>query len=259
MFNVTLINLAADARSAVVDAPRTEFRGIRDDRMRELLGNFCEIDAVENATADPELRVQTQAQSFLIHTAGKKLILHDVLNRDAASQLLTVDELMAELDGSASAARILSYTAQPWATRAAEEPIAPPVVRRNVPRLISLAAMAALLIASVVYVRQSFAGDGDSRAGFVRAANQEALRASLAGVYLTGTQPGDHGISYFATGELRLFQFRGADAPGLIYAKAELGQIGSLVCLATDQPGGVITVLSDDSLGFCGETYKRVR
>jgi hypothetical protein len=75
---------------------------------------------------------------------------------------------------------------------------------------------------------------------------------------MTGTQPGQHGIVLTTTGELRLFELRAVDAPRVVRATGELGRVGPTLCLATDQPGGLITVPDRDTLVYCGETYKRI-
>jgi hypothetical protein len=75
---------------------------------------------------------------------------------------------------------------------------------------------------------------------------------------MTGTQPGQHGIVLTTTGELRLFELRAVDAPRLVRATGELGHVGRTLCLATDQPGGLITITDRDTWVYCGETYKRI-
>ncbi|HUR58567.1 MAG TPA: hypothetical protein VM029_12710 [Opitutaceae bacterium] len=256
MYDLTMIHLTADARSASIDAGRNERRGVTKAEMRALLENFCALDALENASADPEMRIQSNGQSYLVRTELKKLIFFDMLNRDAGSHALGVDQVMAELDGTAAAARAMSLTAAPFSL-AAEPVIAPPAPRPRGPRLLALAGTAAGLLAAIIYLR--WPGEGqNTRAGFVAERDAEPMKAALAGVYLTGTQPGQHGIVYFASGELRLFQLRAVEAPGLVHARAELGRVGSLLCLATDQPGGLISIPSHDTLVYCGETYRRV-
>lgn len=258
MYDVTLINLTADARSAAVDANRVDFRALPAERLRELLQNFAALDAIENASADPEVRVQTHGRSFLVHSARGKLILQDVLNRDVATQSMTAEEAMSEIDGSAAVARAMrAQTAVPWVVPA-EEIVTSPAPRQRA-RRIALVAVATLLLAALVALRLD-RGEGRAFPGFTPLAENEAaaIRATLAGVYLTGTEPGDHGISIFDTGEVRLFQFRAGDTPGLVYADAKLGRRGEAVCIATDQPGGLITVPNQTSLVYCGETYNRV-
>src|SRR5688572_1099532 len=105
MYNVTLIHLAPGAGSAALEWDRREHRDVPAEEMRRLLESFCEVDPLENATADPEIRVQVRAESYLIRTGQRKLILYDALHRDIPGQHLTVDEVMAELDGTAIAHR----------------------------------------------------------------------------------------------------------------------------------------------------------
>jgi hypothetical protein len=264
MYNVTLVNLAADARSAAVDLERIERPDASDEDVRRWLRDFCEIDPVGNATADPEIRVQVRRESYLIHTSQKKLILYDAVNRDAPGQMLNVEQVMAELDGTAIAARTAALWVEPPTgpdAGAVLEPVTSPAsARPSMPRVLVLAAVVCALVGAHVYLRLSSRAD-DTPVGFRRMAAAEAggLRASLVGVYLTGTQPGQHGIVVAATGEVRLFELRAVDAPRLVHATGELGRVGPTLCLATDQPGGLITLPDRNTLVYCGETYKRIQ
>ena len=76
---------------------------------------------------------------------------------------------------------------------------------------------------------------------------------------MTGTEPGQHGIVVLGSGKLELFQVNARGGPGTVYATYLLGRKDGELCLATDQPGGLITVTNRESLEFCGETYKRIR
>jgi hypothetical protein len=263
MYNVTLINLAADARSTAVDLERIERPGVADEELRRLLQNFCEIDAVENAAADPEIRVQVRQESYLIRAGQEKLVLYDVLNRELPGHSLTVAEVMAELDGTAIAARttpiLVPVQAGPGAGAALEPAVSPPAARPSPLRLIALAAVACALLGGHILLRL-LSGAEETPVAFRRmdAAEAAGLQATLAGVYMTGTQPGQHGIVLTTTGELRLFELRAVDAPRLVHATGELGRVGPTLCLATDQPGGLITMPDRDTWVYCGETYKRI-
>jgi hypothetical protein len=81
----------------------------------------------------------------------------------------------------------------------------------------------------------------------------------LAGVYLTGSGPGEHGIVVSDSGELRLFEFAANGPPRMVHATAKPGRSDARLALATDQPGGLIIVTSDDALLYCGQTYTRLR
>ncbi|MDO8541641.1 MAG: hypothetical protein Q7S40_14485 [Opitutaceae bacterium] len=264
MYHITLINLAPNAGSADAEAPRIDRRGVHADEMRNLLEKFCAIDPVENANVEPEIRVQVRRESYLLRVGQKKLILYDVLNREAPGHILSVDEVMAELDGSASAARSMP----PWrdlsAGLAASEPAEPGLAHHqapiNVPRRIGLAALAGALLIAVGYVRLSSPAVALAGAYVpLAAADAHATGRTLAGVYLTGTEAGQHGIVVSATRELRLFEMRGLEPPRVVNGSFEPVRLGPSLALATDQPGGLILVRDPDTLLYCGETYARVR
>ena len=101
MYHVTLVNLSADARTAAVSLSPVERRGVGPDEMRALLANFCAVDPVENAAADPEMRIRTRHESYLVRLGNRTLVFYDIQRRDLPAQLLGVDAVMAELDGSA--------------------------------------------------------------------------------------------------------------------------------------------------------------
>jgi hypothetical protein len=84
------------------------------------------------------------------------------------------------------------------------------------------------------------------------------LHAALTGVYLTGSEPGQHGIVIMGPGEMKLFELAAVEAPRVVYAGYRPGRIGARLSLATDQPGGVIEVATDGRLVYCGETYQRI-
>jgi hypothetical protein len=97
--------------------------------------------------------------------------------------------------------------------------------------------------------------------GFVPVAESELepIQNSLVGVYLSGSEPGQHGIVITGPGEMKLIELAAVDAPRVIYASYRPGRVEGKLFLATDQPGGVITVAADgNSLGYCGETYQRI-
>lgn len=261
MYHVTLVNLTADAQSAAIAQERIERTDVSDEDLRRLLQNFCGIDAVENATADPEIRVQVRQESYLIRTGQGKLVCYDVLHRELPGRSLTLAEVMAELDGTAAAAlaKLLVAPAETGPGAALEPSVSPPAARSNPRRLIALAAVACALGAGHVWLRLPSGAD-ETPVAFesMDAADAAGLRAKLAGVYMTGTQPGQHGIVLTATGELRLFELRAVEAPRVVDATAQLGRVGSTPYLASDQPGGLIQIPDSDTMVYCAETYKRI-
>lgn len=262
MYKVILINLAPDARS-FVPLGHVERRGVTTEDLAALLRNFCAVDPVENTAADAEIRVQVRHESYLIRTEQGKLILYDAHHRDLPAQIFTVEQGMAELDGSAAALRTKAILAARTEARPAEPAaplLQPPVsATPSKPRMIALVVVAALELVAIVFLAGPFDGD-EHPTGFVRidAGERAALENKLAGVYLTGNEPGQHGIVVTGPGELKLFELGAVEAPRVVYASYHLGRVGPLLCLATDQPGGVIEVTDEGNLNYGGETFLRV-
>jgi hypothetical protein len=262
MYDVSLINLAADARSAADSLAAIERPGLTDLELKTLFLAFCEIDPVENAVAAPEIRVKVRHESYLIRTGQKKLMLYDVLQRDLPGHLLTVDEVMAELDGSAPAARRASVLPEPEAAfgeSATQTARVSPVGAASKPRLAVMGAVAAALLGALIYLqleKPPVAGTALVRP--LEPAESAELWTSLAGVFLTGNQPGQHGIVITAAGELKLIELGALAAPRVVLASVEPGRAGPRLALATDQPGGLIEVTDRDTLVYCGEIYRRV-
>jgi len=264
MYTVTLIHLSEDARSAGADLERIVRPDMSHEGLLRTLENFCTIDPLENARTDPEIRVQVRQESYLLHTANRKLLLYDVHNRNLAGFPMTVPEAIAEIDGTAMTARyttvLKSSLARPPApAQEAPPPAAPPAGRLNLPRLIVLACTACALGGALVHLRLPSGTDGPP-AAFHRVRSSEAagLQAALVGVYMTGTKPGEHGMVLTATGELRLFELRGAEPPRVVRATARLGRVGKTLCLATDQPGGLVEITDPGTFVYCGDAYRRI-
>ncbi len=173
---------------------------------------------------------------------------------------LALDEIMAELDGSALAARTASAVQSPAAgpaTVSAPPFPSAPGMASSVPRLIVMGLVACLFLGAIIRLKK---GEGDIPVLFrpVAPAEVAELQSSLAGVYMTGNQPGQHGIVFIAADDLKLFELSALGAPRVVYASGKLGRVGRQLALATDQPGGLIEVTDRDTLVYCGEIYRRV-
>lgn len=265
MYNLVLVNLTPDARAVSVHA-HEERRNVDSGALRGLLVNFCAIDPIENAAGDTEIRVNVRHEKYLLRTEQGKVVLYDVNQRDLPGQLLTVDQVMVELDGTAAAARqhaiqqARALTAAPFMVAESAVPAASPPPVANKPRVIALGATAGLLLAAIVWFAGPFGRGTGTPAGFVALAadESETINSSLVGVYLTGSEPGQHGIIITGPGEMKLVELAAVDAPRMVYASYRPGRVEARLLLATDQPGGPIEVSVDGKLVFCGETYVRI-
>jgi hypothetical protein len=59
-------------------------------------------------------------------------------------------------------------------------------------------------------------------------------------------------------GRLKLFVVNAQAAPGVVFGTYQLGKHDGKLCLATDQPGGLITLRDRETHGYCGKNYQRI-
>ncbi len=264
MYDVSLINLSADAHSAA-DSFRGKIPrpGLSEAALALLLHAFADIDAVENAVAAPEIRVAVGNERYLLRTGQHKLMLYDNLRREVPAFVLTVDEAMAELNGSAQALRHEAIRQHQSAVVEAEalapRPPSVPAVPASKRRLVVLGVAACALLGTIISL-QIEGRRAPSPLPFhaVNRTEARALLPGVAGVYMTGNQPGQHGIVVLAAGRLKLFELDTRAAPRVVYATGRLGRTGPRLALATDQPGGLIEVTDPNTLVYCGEVYRRI-
>jgi hypothetical protein len=262
VYRLSFINLAADARTAAESLVPVERPGVTGPELRELLRAFSQLDPVQNAVAEPEIRVKVRNESYLIRTGQQKFMLYDVAHRELPALVLTLEEVLAELDGSAREARAAVEAQHQSAAQASPAtPLVPDrvVTRASRPRLAGMGAIAVFLGGALLYVAGgSGAGSIPPQFHALPPADAAELQARLVGVFLTGNEPGQHGMVFARPGEVKLFEIHSRDAPRMIYAGAMPGRIGSSIALATDQPGGLIEVTDRDTLVYCGEVYRRI-
>lgn len=261
MYRVTLINLAPDARTAAPALVPVEREVADDAGMRGLLEAFLQLDPVENATADPEMRVRVRHESYVVRLGQKRLILLDALQRDLPAQILGSAEVMAELDGTAGRERTRLQLERVAAS--APPAAAPPVPAGSAeaihgPRLLALAGLVALQALGLGWLWWPEREDRGAEVERVASAEAEALLGRQAGVYLTGDRPGEHGIALTTGGELRLFELQAVNAPRVVRLDAQLVRRDGALAFATGQPGGAILVVDRDTLVYGGETYRRI-
>ena len=260
IFKTTVVNLSSDGRKAVEGGGPVEVGSLDAEQLHTLLETFAELDPVENTRADPEIRIVVRRDRFIVRTGQKKLFFQDVRNLSEPTYVLSAEDIIAELDGTAAAKR----TAPPFAMAAAPapEPVAvvlPPPEETSRTTTSILLGLVLLLGGYAVYsgVTRGSKGDLPSLAALTPS-ERAAEDSHLTAVYMTGSQPGQHGLVILGDGKLKLFRVHAQAAPGVVYGTYQLGRIEGKVALATDQPGGLIRVLDRDSLSYCGETFRRI-
>jgi hypothetical protein len=267
MFSVTLVNLTPDASAAVEGQPPVDLGTLKPAEFDSLLRTFTAIDPVQNLKLDPEIRVSTRRERFVIRTGQGKLFLYDTRRMSDPAFVCSPSEAIAEIDGSAVAQRTAApFSMSPFAggdpaavesaTLASAAP--PPAVESRRTSWVLLA-VTLLLSAYVVSVEVGTRGEsGAPTLSPLSDSERQTEDAALTGVYMTGSQPGQHGIVILGDGDLKLFTANTNAAPSVVYGKYKLGRLDSKLCLATDQPGGIIRVTDGRALEYSGEKYDRL-
>jgi len=267
MFTVTVVNLAPDARTVVEGGGAVKLGIMSAAELLALLDAFVELDAVENIRADPEIRIQSTRERFVVRTGQRKLFLQDARKLSEPAYALTAAEILAEIDGSAAARRsAAAATLPPWSGGPPAEQdgspgaeIAPGDLVPSRPWPFALIGLVLLLGGYSAYARWDASPSRDQPVLTpLTSAERLAEDSSLTGVYTTGSEPGQHGIIIMGDGRLRLFRFFGQTAPGVVNGTYRFGRLDSILHLATDQPGGLIRVQDRETLEFCAEIYRRV-
>lgn len=260
IFRVTTVNLSPDGRNAIEGGGPVEAGNLDAGQLLKLLEAFAELDPVENTRADPEIRIVVRRERFIVRTGQKKLFFQDVRNLAEPTYVLSAPDIIAELDGSAAAKR--TTPPMPFATPApAPEPVPVVLPSEETSRTTTfvLLALVILLGGYAVYSGLTRHGSGERPAlTALTPAERAAEDSNLTAVYMTGNEPGQHGIVILGDGKLKLFRVHAQAAPGVVYGTYQLGRIDGKVSLATDQPGGVIRVIDRDTLSYCGDTYRRI-
>jgi hypothetical protein len=265
MYSVVVCNLSPDARTATEGAGNTDLGSLSAAELSALLTTFAEIDAVQNMKADPEIRIQTRKDRFIVRTGQRKLFLYDARRLSEAAFVLDPGEIMGEIDGTAAAKRTLPPFAYANAGRdeaaaTAEELkyVPPPQLER---RRWTLPLLGTALVLGGYAAYAAWTADEDEAPPALTAlvgAERQSEDAALTGVYMTGSEPGHHGIALLGDGRLKLFVIHAQAAPGVVMGTYRIGRLDTKLCLATDQPGGLIKVLNRETLEYSGETYRRL-
>ncbi len=267
MFHVTVVNLSNTGRTPIEGGGPTVLGNMSADELTTLLNTFIEVDSVENLKAEPEVRVQNRRNRFVIRTGERRLFLQDARNLAEPAYVLTATEIIAELDGSAAAKRTTppipvslpsdAMSSSGGTASGIELPPRPEEPERSFPWALLLLVLA--LAGYIGYTQwTSRAASAGPELTPLTTAERLTEDASLTGVYMTGSEPGQHGLVLLGDGKLKLFRVNAQAAPGVVYGTYRIGRLDGKLCVATDQPGGVIKVIDRQSLEFCGEIYKRI-
>lgn len=263
MFRTTLTNLDVEAGHASADYGKECLGELASHEVVVLLDRFCTLDPAENARAEPEILFESRRSKYVVRTGMGQLHVYDPRRPLEPALVLTALQLLAELDGTAAASRT-----RPPFPMAEDQPSEPtllfvqpkPVSALQAWHRIALSAATILLTGYLVYAPRSVASPGPAESFEPIATGQEAetIRGTIAGVYMTGSQAGHHGIALATDGTMKLFQLNAQGIPSLIRDNFRVGRIEGKLGVLGHQPGGTIRLTEAKTLTFCGETYHRI-
>lgn len=263
MFRTTLTNLDPDGTQACLGGGKHTLGDLEAHEVVVLLDAFCTLDPAENARAEPEIIFESRRNKYVVRTGMGQLHVYDPRRPLEPALVLTALQLLAEMDGSADASRTRPPFPVPGDSLPEPVPMfeAPkPISALRPPYRMALIAAVVLLTGYLVYAPPSAAlpRPADTFEPVADEREADAAIQKLAGVYLTGSQPGHHGISLAADGTLKLFQLNLIGPPSLIQDTFQVGRIGGQPSALGHQTGGAIRFEGSETLTFCGETYHRI-
>jgi hypothetical protein len=283
MYRVSLNHLDPKTIRPTLEIGIREHGKLSEGDLRALLTRFCQIDPTENAAMEPEVRVELKGDRYILKTGSGKIHFYDARDRQAPALVLTPGELLAELKRLAPPPRSVALVIEEPPEAAAIDyplPVEPPVARsvdlpgnqdelayvpppppppsRRVPILaVTLVLLIGALVAVWFRSRETVSGS-EPAVQLLSAADAAAAQRALVGVYMTGGEPGRHGIAIAEDGTAKFFRLNAQTAPSVVFDSVRLAQRGSSPVALVDRLGTVIEVTSRDTLVYCGETFRRI-
>ncbi len=256
MFNVTLVNLSADASAADTAHDRSDLGELPAAQVQALLEQFARLDAVSNADAEPQINLSVRSGKFIVRTGRGKLFLYNA--RDSAQPYaeLTAAEIVSQLLGEAGAAAE-GDVADP------ADPAAQPAGRpRPANRGIAVAILAAGLAVNGYTAYSAFNTQTVNTRPAVTLVTDPAEAANrlreIAGTYATGSRPGDRVIEIRADGTALFSAFGAKGARSYGSEPFKLGRHGGKFALAL-RDAGLIEIQNLDTVVYYRDIYRRTK
>lgn len=264
MYNVTLIRLSSDAQLVDPEAEDGRMVYCSAVELSSLLEAFSQIDSVLNASYDPEIRINRGRDRYIIRTGQGRLMLYDGRDKLKPALVVTIAGILAELDGSGSAADHPPADSAPGVVSithvtgpAAPRPRATSALSRRM-QLVIMALLAIGLGGGIAALRISRARmSPDPEVAPLPAAEQATTAQSVEGVYVTGSEPGSRGIVVGADGAIRIFQLNARTPPSMVTDTWRAGRRDNQLVLVLAELQTTVEIVSRDRISYCGETYRR--
>jgi len=229
---------------------------------------FQEMNPVQNFTGEPQIQINVKGEKYFVRTDLKRLMLYNSRKLHEPALVMEAQQIITEIDESAlkerdallkrlnKAGGVATLTAT-----SGEEEEAPRLQGVWITSIPWLGALAVVLAVACLYFVRLELGPSDPFAPNCSPIEnlEEVLyrREALSGLYMSGSNPGQHVIILLSTGGLRLMQTNNAGAPSEIKDSYRILSGEDGLFLQTTHPGPLIQVVTKETLSYCGETYRR--
>jgi len=254
MYRTTLYNLSEDLEHASTSFGQRDLGEITEEELNSVLEFLRHIDPVELHEAQPFVSVTTATGRFTVRATTGKLHLYDVSHPELGSWELEPAALIQHITPRFERQR-----------RDIDEGGNVHVVRKRnaVNTSIGVCMLAAGLALNGYTLYAALYIDDVHRAPpltlITHAAEEQKMRDSIAGYYVTGTEPGDRTITLRNDGTAELVQLGKKGAARMRQSCTFLvGKRDGRFFLAL-KPRGQVEITGLETLSFYGDTYRRQR
>lgn len=248
MFNVTLLNLSADARVASPRFGSSALGEIGETAFIALLESFSLLPTLQVHESEPQITVETHVGKYIVRTGQGKLFLYDARDNAEPYAELSATELAQQISGAPSA--------EP---AAAPEAAAP---SRTPHRGIAIGMLAAGLCLNGYTLYSVFYIDDVNQKPAVKVITDitelAARQAAVVGRYTTGNEAGDRYIIVGADGRVRFGEISASRARPESGDTYRIGRYEEQLCLTTPD-SGVIDITGLNTLVYYRDIYRRTK
>lgn len=253
MFKVTTVNLSSDTTAAATDHGESDLGEMSAVQLTALLERFAAIDPIQNAEADPLIRLSAPAGQFLVRTSLGRLFLYNARNTTEPAAELTPEQIVALVD------RPGSPGISPEPTDVSDATTRPAIAPS---RGIAIAILCAGLALNGYTLYSAFYTDSVHEKVAVTLltdpAELAAQKQAVAGTYATGEKLGDRVISITQDGQVSFAEIGNARSISNGADTYRIGRREKKICLTTTD-SGIIDVVNIDTLIYYRDTYRRAQ
>jgi hypothetical protein len=267
-FDVTLQHFEVTDGYAVAASGSVVLGKLNSLELLQVLMIFQETNPVQSFEAEPQVLILVKGEKYFVRTDLNRLMLYNsrklhepALVRDAQQIIMEIDDsaakereaLLRRLNKAGGVATLSANSGIPE-----EQEKQGGVWKTSIPWL----ALVALALggACVYYLQLELSPATQAAASCTPIKDGAEIiyrRDALAGLYLSGTNPGHHAIVLMSSGKIRFLQMNTSGPTSEIRDEFEMLSGDEGLYLRTSQPGGLIQVESKETLRYCGESYHR--